>query len=99
HLIENDSTTIVPSSLVSCHVYNSETPLETLITRYYDNYAFDSIETAAIAWLTHYSKTLCDLVIPLVAKYGIALEAHLQNAIISINKIVTLLHNYILYFF
>lgn len=94
-LIENDSIPIVPSSLVSCHVYNSETPLETLITRYYDNYAFDSIETAAIAWLTHYSKTLCDLVIPLVAKYGIALEAHLQNAIISIDNTGALHHIYI----
>lgn len=94
-LIEQDTIPIIPSSLVSCHVYNNETPLETLITRYHDHHAFDSIESAAIAWLTHYSQTLCDLVIPLVAKYGIALEAHLQNAIISVNKSGALNHIYI----
>src|SRR5699024_6413786 len=40
-----------------------------------------SFESAALVWIKHYSQALIDLVIPLYVKYGIALEAHLQNAI------------------
>ncbi len=40
-----------------------------------------------------YSKALLGLVIPLVTKYGIALEAHLQNAIATFGKMVSMEHD------
>ena len=32
------------------------------------------------------AKLLIDIAIPLLVKYGIALEAHLQNSIVAFNK-------------
>ena len=85
-IIDNDATPVIASSLVSAHHYNQTSPLETIINQYMKNYQFNDFDEAAYAWLTHYGQQLFNLVIPLVAKYGIALEAHLQNAIVAINK-------------
>jgi siderophore synthetase component len=85
-LIDNDTTPVIASSLVSAHHYNQTSSLETIINEYMKNYQFNDFDEAAYAWLTHYGQQLFNLVIPLVAKYGIALEAHLQNTVVAINK-------------
>jgi siderophore synthetase component len=85
-LIDNDTTPVIASSLVSAHHYNQTSSLETIINEYLKNYQFNEFDEAAYAWLTHYGQQLFNLVIPLVAKYGIALEAHLQNTVVAINK-------------
>lgn len=80
------ATPVIASSLVSSHYYNDTSSLETVISDYMRNYHFSSFDEAAHAWLTHYGQQLFHLVIPLVAKYGIALEAHLQNTVVVINQ-------------
>jgi hypothetical protein len=37
-----------------------------------------------IQWMQSYAQALIDLALPLYVKYGIALEAHLQNSIVSV---------------
>jgi siderophore synthetase component len=85
-IIDNDATPVIASSLVSAHHYNPTSSLETIINEYMKNYQFTDFDEAAYVWLTHYGEQLFNLVIPLVAKYGIALEAHLQNTVVAINK-------------
>lgn len=86
HIIDDDATPVIASSLVSAHHYNQTASLETIINDYMKNYQFSHFDEAAYDWLTHYGQQLFNLVVPLVAKYGIALEAHLQNAVVAINK-------------
>lgn len=80
-LISGDVTPVIPSSLVANYPYNDETPVISLIKQYQQTMPDYSFEQVAHLWITMYSKALLGLVIPLVAKYGIALEAHLQNTI------------------
>ncbi|WP_158139291.1 D-ornithine--citrate ligase SfaD [Staphylococcus aureus] len=61
-------------------------PLVTLIKRYQSAASMSNFESSAKSWIETYSKALLGLVIPLVTKYGIALEAHLQNAIAIFRK-------------
>lgn len=85
-LADTEAIPAIASSLVSGHYYNQTSALETIIQDYMINYHFSNFDEAAYSWITHYGQQLFSLVIPLVAKYGIALEAHLQNTIVSINK-------------
>ncbi|AKL92465.1 IucA/IucC family protein [Staphylococcus capitis] len=86
HSITNDVIPVIPSSLVATYPYNSETPIQTLIQTYQISKGFQSFEEAAKTWMNEYSKALLGLVIPLYSKYGIALEAHLQNSVATFNE-------------
>lgn len=86
HSITNDVVPVIPSCLVATYPYNSETPIQTLIQTYQISKGFQSFEEAAKTWMNEYSKALLGLVIPLYSKYGIALEAHLQNSVATFNK-------------
>ncbi|WP_413470817.1 IucA/IucC family protein [Staphylococcus sp. Marseille-Q1834] len=85
-LIANDSIPMIPSSLVANYKYNEETPIVSLIQLFRQSEGIDSFEEAAQLWLRDYSTQLLGIVLPLYIKYGIALEAHLQNSIASFNK-------------
>ena len=85
-LIDNKTTPMIPSSLVANYAYNYETPINTLIKKYAQTHACDSYKEACIAWMEHYSQALIDITLPLYIKYGIALEAHLQNTIATFNS-------------
>ncbi len=75
---------MIPSSLVATYPFNNESPIVTLIKRYQSAASLSDFESSAKSWIETYSKALLRLVIPLVTKYGIALEAHLR--ILSIRK-------------
>lgn len=77
---------MIPSSLVATYPFNNESPIVTLIKRYQSAASLSDFESSAKSWIETYSKALLGLVIPLVTKYGIALEAHLQNAIATFRK-------------
>ncbi len=85
-IIDNNTTPMIPSSLVANYVYNYETPINTLIKKYAQTHAFVSYKEACITWIEQYSQALIDITLPLYIKYGIALEAHLQNTIATFNS-------------
>lgn len=85
-LIEEDTIPVIPSSLVAYYPNNTEPPIESLIKRYQHTHQFKTFEKAAYAWIQDYATQLLGLVIPLYVKYGIALEAHLQNSIATFNQ-------------
>ncbi|WP_336510088.1 IucA/IucC family C-terminal-domain containing protein, partial [Salmonella enterica] len=66
-----------------------------LIKLYQNHNDFTSYDEAAQAWMKDYSHALLGLVVPLLTKYGIALEAHLQNAIAHFNEDGSLNHLYV----
>ena len=76
---------MIPSSLVVTYKYNEEPPIISLIQRYKHHYDKSNLDIAAQEWLSDYISQLLGIVIPLYAKYGIALEAHLQNSISTFN--------------
>ncbi|RIP37527.1 sialic acid synthase [Staphylococcus gallinarum] len=85
-LIDEDVTPIIPSSLVANYPNNSEAPIISLIKKYRLSHGFDNFEAASIQWFKYYGQALIDVAIPLLVKYGIALEAHLQNSIVAFNN-------------
>lgn len=85
-MIPQEVTPLIPSSLVATYPFNNESPVVTLIKRYQSAASLSDFESSAKSWVETYSKALLGLVIPLVTKYGIALEAHLQNAIATFRK-------------
>ncbi|TXN97079.1 D-ornithine--citrate ligase SfnaD [Staphylococcus aureus] len=85
-MIPQEVTPMIPSSLVATYPFNNESPIVTLIKRYQLAASLSDFESSAKSWIETYSKALLGLVIPLVTKYGIALEAHLQNAIATFRK-------------
>lgn len=85
-MIPQEVTPMIPSSLVATYPFNNESPIVTLIKRYQSAASMSNFESSAKSWIETYSKALLGLVIPLVTKYGIALEAHLQNAIAIFRK-------------
>ncbi|XRE61899.1 D-ornithine--citrate ligase SfaD [Staphylococcus aureus] len=85
-MIPQEVTPMIPSSLVATYPFNNESPIVTLIKRYQSAASLSDFESSAKSWVETYSKALLGLVIPLVTKYGIALEAHLQNAIATFRK-------------
>ncbi|HGZ9001270.1 TPA: D-ornithine--citrate ligase SfaD, partial [Staphylococcus aureus] len=85
-MIPQEVTPLIPSSLVATYPFNNESPIVTLIKRYQSAASLSDFESSAKSWVETYSKALLGLVIPLVTKYGIALEAHLQNAIATFRK-------------
>lgn len=85
-LIEDNTIPIISSSLVAYYPNNTEPPIESLIQRYQHTHQFKSFEKAAYAWIQDYATQLLGIVMPLYVKYGIALEAHLQNSIATFNQ-------------
>lgn len=86
HLIKNETTPIIPSALVSSTIYNDEPLIVSLINKYKEKNKFPTFEIAALSWIKQYSQALIDITIPLYVKYGIALEAHLQNSIATFSE-------------
>lgn len=93
--LKNGIISMIPSSLVSYYPYNTEAPIVSLIKLYQTHYQHTSYESAARAWMKEYSKALLGIVMPLLTKYGIALEAHLQNSIVHFNEDGSLNHLYV----
>lgn len=85
-LIKNDTTPIIPSALVTSTIYNDEPLIVSLINKYKEKNKLSSFEIAALSWIQQYSQALIDITIPLYVKYGIALEAHLQNSIATFTE-------------
>ncbi|MCG7338331.1 sialic acid synthase [Staphylococcus sp. ACRSN] len=85
-IIDDQSIPIIPSSLVAHYPNNKETPIISLINKLSTSYKIDNFNSASLEWFKQYSQALIDIAIPLLVKYGIALEAHLQNSIVSFNK-------------
>ncbi|MDT3982638.1 IucA/IucC family protein, partial [Staphylococcus ureilyticus] len=86
HLIKNETTPIIPSALVSSTIYNNEPLIVSLINKYKEKNKFPTFEIAALSWIKQYGQALIDITIPLYVKYGIALEAHLQNSIATFSE-------------
>ena len=86
HLIKNETTPIIPSALVSSTIYNNEPLIVSLINKYKEKNKFPTFEIAALSWINLYGQALIDITIPLYVKYGIALEAHLQNSIATFSE-------------
>ena len=86
HLIKNETTPIIPSALVSSTIYNNEPLIGSLINKYKEKNKFPTFEIAALSWINQYGQALIDITIPLYVKYGIALEAHLQNSIATFSE-------------
>lgn len=85
-MISSDTVPLIPSSLVATHPSNDETPLVSLIKLYKAQRQIESFNSASIEWFKQYSQAILDITLPLVVKYGIAMEAHLQNTIASFNQ-------------
>lgn len=85
-IIDEDTIPIISSSLIAYYPNNTEPPIESLIKRYQHTNQFKTFEKAAFAWIQDYATQLLGIVIPLYVKYGIALEAHLQNSIATFNQ-------------
>ena len=83
--IPDNVVPVIPSSLVATYPFNDEKPIETLIKTYQDARGYETFEDAAQSWMREYSKAILGLVMPLYSKYGIALEAHLQNSVATFN--------------
>ncbi|MFF0676552.1 IucA/IucC family protein [Staphylococcus xylosus] len=81
-----DTIPLIPSSLVANYSNNNESPIVTLIKTYANKFNIGSYEEACNKWIVEYSKALIDITLPLYVKYGIALEAHLQNSIVTFNE-------------
>ncbi|MDN6231750.1 MAG: sialic acid synthase [Staphylococcus simulans] len=95
HLTAPDTINIIPSSLVVSNPNAEIAVINSLIERYQSAKQTESFEAASEAWLAEYAQALVDIVIPLMVKYGIALEAHLQNAVASFNEDGSLNHMFI----
>src|SRR5699024_5210546 len=76
----------ISSALVTSTIYNDETLIVSLINKYKEKNKLSTFETAALSWIQQYSQALIDITIPLYVKYGIALEAHLQNSIATFTE-------------
>ncbi|MEX6356727.1 IucA/IucC family protein [Staphylococcus cohnii] len=85
-LIKNDTTPIIPSALVASTIYNDEPLIVSLINKYKEKNKLPTFEIAALSWIQQYIQALIDITIPLYVKYGIALEAHLQNSIATFTE-------------
>lgn len=83
---DSDTIPLIPSSLVANYSNNDEAPIVTLIKTYADKFNIKSYEEACSNWIAQYSQALIDIALPLYVKYGIALEAHLQNSIATFNQ-------------
>ncbi|ARJ50332.1 IucA/IucC family protein [Staphylococcus lutrae] len=80
-LIEPDLLPCITSSLVVTHPQTGRPLIVDLVERYQTHNNITGTVDACAEWFTTYANALISYVVPLLVKYGIALEAHLQNAI------------------
>ena len=77
--LSKEQLPVICSSLAISDVYESTPLIMSLINQY--SSSFDSKVAAIIQWFKIYAQTLLNIALPLYVKYGIALEAHLQNTV------------------
>lgn len=85
HYVTEKELPLIPSSLVVTST-QSERPLLVELIQRYQHHQSQAERTSILEWFEHYATSLIDYVIPLLVKYGIALEAHLQNTIAIIDS-------------
>ncbi|MEB6570041.1 IucA/IucC family protein [Staphylococcus auricularis] len=95
HLIEDDDIPMIPSSLVARYPFNDEAPIVTILKTFIAQNDFENPTQAITTWFKDYAEALLGLVVPLFVKYGIAMEAHLQNSIVTIKNDGRFNHMYI----
>ncbi|UWF57446.1 sialic acid synthase [Staphylococcus hyicus] len=83
--VKEDELPLIPSSLVGTLPHDATPLIMSLIKRYQHHYHLDAFDSI-LKWFDVYAASLIDYVVPLLVKYGIALEAHLQNTIAIVNK-------------
>ncbi|OEH92578.1 IucA/IucC family protein, partial [Bacillus solimangrovi] len=81
HYIEENEIPIVGSALLSTNTTNESTLLVQLICQYKQTYEIDCLKDAVHSFLQKYVQNIISGVIPLLVKYGIGLEGHLQNTV------------------
>lgn len=80
-MIDSERLPVIPSSLVVTHPETACPLIVELVERFRQtNDTTTDIDVRA-QWFKTYAASLIDYVVPLLVKYGIALEAHLQNTI------------------
>ncbi|ELJ9249167.1 sialic acid synthase [Staphylococcus pseudintermedius] len=80
-MIDSERLPVIPSSLVVTHPETARPLIVELVERFRQtNDTTTDIDVRA-QWFKTYAASLIDYVVPLLVKYGIALEAHLQNTI------------------
>ncbi|MFC0190441.1 IucA/IucC family protein [Fictibacillus aquaticus] len=85
-LAEEDEWAIVGSALVS-RVHGAASPLiAELIERFKQTHKISGDSAAVTAFLTRYAENMLTGCIPLMVKYGIGVEGHLQNSVIVFKK-------------
>lgn len=86
HDLDNTVLPLLPSSLIVSTPHQASSLIIELVERYHEHHPELSEHTAVQQWFSRYAASLIDYVMPLLIKYGIALEAHLQNTIAVFNK-------------
>ncbi|MDR5601993.1 IucA/IucC family protein [Staphylococcus coagulans] len=81
-LLDDNALPLIPSSFV----VNKPSEHRTLVIELIERFAAHqgrSVDMSPLCqdWFSPYARALIDYVVPLLVKYGIALEAHLQNTI------------------
>lgn len=83
--VESNDLPVIASSLVVSYG-NKQALMIELIERYMRAHSELDELVAIESWFKDYATALVDFVVPLLVKYGIALEAHLQNSIAVFNQ-------------
>ncbi|KIX89907.1 sialic acid synthase [Staphylococcus microti] len=86
HDLDEIDLPLIPSSLIVGTPQEAGSLITELVTRYANQHPDLDQHTAIQQWFSRYASSLIDYVMPLLIKYGIALEAHLQNTIAVFNK-------------
>ena len=85
HFVSDHEIPIIPSSLVAT-TSPQTLPLIIDVLKKYQQSTNQDERSSVLSWFETYVNSLIDYVMPLLIKYGIALEAHLQNTIVTIDK-------------
>ncbi|UXR69204.1 MULTISPECIES: IucA/IucC family protein [unclassified Staphylococcus] len=86
HDLEDTDLPLIPSSLIVGTPQQDSSLIIELVERYRQHHLELDQHTAIQQWFSRYAAALIDYEMPLLIKYGIALEAHLQNTIAVFNK-------------
>ncbi|CAM3168520.1 IucA/IucC family protein [Staphylococcus argensis] len=82
--LSKEELPVICSSLAISDVYESTPLIMSLIEQY--SKSFHSKHDAIRQWFKIYAQALLNITLPLYLKYGIALEAHLQNTVGIFNR-------------
>ncbi|MCS4485953.1 IucA/IucC family protein [Staphylococcus americanisciuri] len=86
HNLDETDLPLIPSSLIVRMPQQGTSLIVELVNRYAQQQPEIEQHTAIQQWFSRYAGALIDYVMPLLIKYGIALEAHLQNTIAVFDK-------------